>query len=256
MKRKEKDNKIVLMYIMIVILLVVIVVLIDLVALSFKKASKSLEESEDNIDAFTSTVTSSSISSSSFINEERNNQQDFSDLKESLEKVLDISSNNFSSKEIKEETEVKVDNEIDVINSYDVKSYYSNFYAYMSCWLFADWSDQYALQQNCWTDSYGLRRYGNDICIALGSRFGSVIGTRYQITLSNGYSFTAILADVKADCDTDVTNTFRYAGDGTPNIIEVLVDPSYLNYDVLVTGDVGALPEFNHSYVSYISEIS
>jgi len=84
-------------------------------------------------------------------------------------------------------------------------------------------STQFSLQQNCWTDSQGIRRCGDDVCIALGTFYTRGVGERFMITLSSGYEFAAIIADVKADAHTDATNRYNRRPDGSASMIEFII---------------------------------
>ena len=102
-------------------------------------------------------------------------------------------------------------------------------------------SPQYALQQKAWTDDYGLRRYESYYCVALGSAYGSEIGTKYLITLSSGAELMVILADQKADRDTVQGHTRDRSG----AVIEFVVDTPALPYEVKQSGSVSSIPGFN-----------
>ena len=101
-------------------------------------------------------------------------------------------------------------------------------------------SPQYALQQDAWTDMYGLRRVDGFYCIALGSAYGTEIGEKYIITLSTGYEFLAILADQKADRDTVDGHT----RDRNGAVIEFIVDSNHLPAEVKSSGSVSSIPGF------------
>lgn len=96
-------------------------------------------------------------------------------------------------------------------------------------------SAQYELQQQAYTDENGFRRIGDDYCVALGSAYGTEIGTTYSIVLDSGIEFTAILAECKDNKHTDSTN--RYI-EKNHNIVEYLVDTNKLNELALNMGDV------------------
>lgn len=102
-------------------------------------------------------------------------------------------------------------------------------------------SPQYALQQKAWTDDYGLRRYESYYCVALGSAYGSEIGTKYLITLSSGAEIVAILADQKAGRDTVQGHTRDRSG----AVIEFVVDTSMLPHEVRQSGSVSSIPGFD-----------
>ena len=111
-------------------------------------------------------------------------------------------------------------------------------------------SQQYKLQQMCWTDSQGIRRQGDDVCIALGSYYGTNIGDRYLITTDTGNSYTAVLADCKADIHTDANNQYREAGYGSKNIVEFIVDSNCLSGDVLFSGNIGTYNNYSGNITS------
>ena len=102
-------------------------------------------------------------------------------------------------------------------------------------------SPQYALQQKAWTDDYGLRRYESYYCVALGSAYGSEIGTKYLITLSSGTELMVILADQKADRDTVQGHTRDRSG----AVIEFVVDTPALSYEVRQSGSISSIPGFD-----------
>lgn len=147
-------------------------------------------------------------------------------------------------------------------------SYYFNipngntsFFAYMDYKTITDANSyQYKYQVNyCYTDDMGLRRnqYG-DYVIALGSYYGTEIGTRYNITLDNGTTFTAVLGDCKADIHTDAMNQYRSAGYNGEyqNVIEFIVDNNYLSNEVKSAGNIGAYDMFNCTGIVSITKIN
>ena len=101
-------------------------------------------------------------------------------------------------------------------------------------------SPQYQLQQEAYTDEYGLRKVDDFYCVALGSAFGSEIGARYIITLGNGNQVPVILADQKADRHTTPDNTRDYGG----AVIEFVVDTPVMPSAVRQSGSVSSIPEF------------
>jgi hypothetical protein len=110
-------------------------------------------------------------------------------------------------------------------------------------------SAQYKLQQEAWTDENGLRKVGDDYCIAVGTFYSRTVGERFKITLSSGTEFTAIVGDIKADRCTDSKNMYTpvYNERGkiiSANVIEFIVDTSSLPREVRRAGTVGALDGF------------
>ena len=110
-------------------------------------------------------------------------------------------------------------------------------------------SMQYKLQQEAYTDNNGLRKVGDYYCVALGSYYGSEIGQCYLITLDTGDSFKAILADQKADSDTDENNQYTETDNGG-NVVEFVVDVKKLPGAVRWQGTVSAIDGFNGSIES------
>lgn len=102
-------------------------------------------------------------------------------------------------------------------------------------------SPQYELQQEAWTDRQGLRRVNDFYCVALGSAYGTEIGTRYIITLDTGREIPAILADQKADCDTIQGHT----RDRNGAIMEFVVDAGALPAGARRMGDISVIPGFD-----------
>lgn len=137
----------------------------------------------------------------------------------------------------------------------------TSFFAYMDYNTITDTNSyQYQYQVNyCYTDDMGLRRnqYG-DYVIALGSYYGTEIGTRYSITLDNGTTFTAVLGDCKADMHTDAMNQYRSAGYNSEyqNVIEFIVDSNYLSSEVKSMGNIGEYNMFNCTGIVSIAKIN
>jgi hypothetical protein len=134
---------------------------------------------------------------------------------------------------------------------YSVPDVDSSFKAFMDYRSITDkTSDAYALQSKARTDALGFRRVGDDYIIALGSHFGKSIGTRYEIMLDSGKTFTAALGDNKSDRHTDKTNSYM---EKTGNVVEFIIDRSVLSKEVYRLGDISSLG-FEGSVVS-IKEI-
>lgn len=84
----------------------------------------------------------------------------------------------------------------------------TGFKSYMSykC-ITAVSSPQYKLQvSEAYTGKYGIRQVNGRYCVAIGSHFTSKIGTWFDLILENGTVIPCILADQKADKDTDGSN--------------------------------------------------
>lgn len=109
-------------------------------------------------------------------------------------------------------------------------------------------SKQYKLQRSsAYTGNYGIRMVNGRYCVAVGSYYTTKIGTYLDIVLENGEVIHAILADCKADKDTDVTN--RLHPDGSA--VEFVVDCSSLNKAIRNSGDVSTVNNWDSS-IDYI----
>lgn len=109
------------------------------------------------------------------------------------------------------------------------------FKSYMSYRAVSSSSAQGKLQAKAKTDSEtGIRKVDGRYCIALGSYYCSKIGTKIDLVMANGNIVKCILADQKANCDTDAKN--QKTPDGS--IAEFLVDMDKLPSKVKTMGDV------------------
>ena len=95
---------------------------------------------------------------------------------------------------------------------------------------------QYELQQKAWTDEYGLRRYGDEYMVAVGSYYGSV-GDHIKVTLDTGETFDAIIGDSKGK------RWYHKCGKGA-NVVEFIVDTSSLDKTAKEMGDISYIPSF------------
>lgn len=118
-------------------------------------------------------------------------------------------------------------------------------YAYYTA-VTATGSPQYKLLNgpDCYTDTKtGIRMVDDCYCIALGSYYGSTIGTKYKIRLSSGQSFNAILCDQKSNRHTDDNHQYAVRN---KDIIEFYVQGGYIPSSV--NGSYNSI--FNGSVVS------
>ena len=99
---------------------------------------------------------------------------------------------------------------------------------------------QWFLQQFCWTDEHGFRRFNNKYVIAVGTGFATHVGQELKITLSTGVVFYAIVGDIKKDIHTDFTNRFVPCNG---NIIEFLIDKKVMKQAVLDKGTISELSD-------------
>lgn len=132
----------------------------------------------------------------------------------------------------------------------------SSFKAYMDYRTITNKnSAQYKyISQNGWSDSQGFMRANADIgisddyyLIALGSYYGTEIGTKYRFTTNTGNVFYGVLADCKNDIHTNSTN--QYTTVGTPNVVEFIVDTRKLNKNVKYHGSANAYSPLKGSIV-------
>lgn len=103
-------------------------------------------------------------------------------------------------------------------------------------------SRQYELQKSlAYTNEQGLRMVNGRYCIALGSYYTTTIGQYVDVELENGKIICGILADCKADKDTDSTN--RIHSDGS--VVEFVIDIEELNCTIRKLGDISHLNGWN-----------
>lgn len=110
-----------------------------------------------------------------------------------------------------------------------------------------------------WCDSEGFMRANGErdlgisddyYMIALGSYYGTKIGTKYKITTNTGNVFYGILADCKDDKHTNSTNQYAKNND----VVEFIVDTKKLNRDVKRMGSANVYMPLNGS-ISKIERI-
>lgn len=109
-------------------------------------------------------------------------------------------------------------------------------------------SPQYKLlnSKECYTDSEtGIRMIDGYYCVALGSYYGSEIGTKYRITFSTGKSINVILCDQKSDRHTDSNHQYAVKNE---DIMEFYVQKNKIPGNV--RGNYGNLEQFSGSIVS------
>ena len=154
--------------------------------------------------------------------------------------------------DIAEET---VDEYAESYNMFD-SGFDSSFKAYMDYRCITDTTSvQYELQQQAYTDDRGLRRIGDDYCVALGTGITGGCGERFIIYLDSGYSFTVIVSDVKSDYHTDATCCFVPTGDNSGNVVEFIIDTDYADSGMLSSGNVGYYEDLSGN-ITAIEKIS
>lgn len=99
-------------------------------------------------------------------------------------------------------------------------------------------SKQYRLQAAyAKTGDYGIRMVNDRYCVAVGSHFTRNVGQYFDIILENGVVIPCILADQKADKDTDYDNiTTMHNG----CVSEFVVDSTSLDKNAKRSGDISS----------------
>ena len=114
---------------------------------------------------------------------------------------------------------------------------------YFKSWM--DWraityrnSRQWRMQQVAYTCDDGFRRVDGLYMIALGTYFlYHGVGDVFDVALSSGVTFRAVVGDVKDDRHTDPTNRF-HRSDGS--VVEFIVDRQVMCSSVLSTGSIAS----------------
>lgn len=109
------------------------------------------------------------------------------------------------------------------------------------------------MQKLAYTDELGCRRYGDHYIVGLGSAYADRVGETFEIELDTGVIFTIITGDMKADCDTDITNRFgecyNYNGEYCANILEFIIDKEILDTKAYQWGGVDYYEKFKGNIV-------
>ncbi|MCM1524667.1 MAG: hypothetical protein NC120_09450 [Ruminococcus sp.] len=113
-------------------------------------------------------------------------------------------------------------------------------------------SVQYDLQKQAYTDSQGIRRIDEDVCVALGTAYATDCGERFEITLDSGNIFTAIVGDIKADTHTDPSNSYVELWEGHGDMVEFIVDTKKLDKHIRIMGSVGEYEDYSGNVVSIV----
>ncbi len=103
-------------------------------------------------------------------------------------------------------------------------------------------SPQYRLlnSSDCYTDEEtGIRMVDGCYCVALGSYYGTKIGTKYKITLDSGKEFNVILCDGKSNRHTDANNQYAVVNN---DVLEFYVEKRKIPSGI--RGDYGRLEQF------------
>lgn len=114
-------------------------------------------------------------------------------------------------------------------------------YRYIQRW---GWSDYDGFMRCDGETDLGIT--DNYYLVALGSYYGTEIGTKYKITLDTGRVFYGVLADCKDDGDTDVTHRYSYNND----VVEFIVDTQRLDRTVQLFGSANVYMPLNGKIAS------
>lgn len=150
------------------------------------------------------------------------------------------------------EDEIHPSNKIEYV-SLGVPDIDSSFKSWMSYKAVTNTkSDQYKfINTYGYADSDGFMRCAKDddfgveqdyYLIALGSYYGTTIGTKYKITLDTGKFFYGVLGDCKADVHTNSTNQYVPMNG---NVVEFIVDTAILNSKVKRLGSANCCEQLN-----------
>ena len=125
------------------------------------------------------------------------------------------------------------------------------FKSYTDYRMLSKSSVQWKLQEQAYTDENGLRKIDDAYLVALGSYYGTTLGTRYTVTLSNGSVFDIVLCDCKQDRHTDAKNQVCLSNG---SILEFYVDTSQLPKGVRRSGSISSIDFFSGSIISIVQK--
>lgn len=113
----------------------------------------------------------------------------------------------------------------------------NSFKSYMDYKTITDrTSAQYELQKlYSSTDANGIRIVGERYCVAIGSGFDCAIGDEIELIMESGEVIKCVVADIKADKDTDLTNKQHNVDN---SVCEFIVDTDLLSDVVRKMGDI------------------
>lgn len=107
---------------------------------------------------------------------------------------------------------------------------------------------------NCYIDENGLLVYNDgDIdyyCVAMGSYYGDV-GDKFSIQVEDGIWYNVLMAELKADQHTDVSNRYT-VGEKVNCMLEFLVDSDVLDDKAKISGNINDIEEVSGKIVNII----
>lgn len=110
-------------------------------------------------------------------------------------------------------------------------------------------SAQWRLQQSAHDGFFGIRQIDRRFCIAVGSAYTSKIGQYIDLVLENGTIIHCVLADQKADRDTNAENTIT-EHDGS--LVEFIVNSGQLSSKVKRMGDISYATDSWNSMITQV----
>ena len=110
-------------------------------------------------------------------------------------------------------------------------------------------SKHWKLQEQAYTDDNGLRKIDDAYLVALGSYYGTELGTQYIVTLSTGNTFKIMLCDQKKNIHTDDKNQVDI---GNGSVLEFYVDANKLPRIAKITGTIGSIDFFSGEVISIV----
>ena len=123
---------------------------------------------------------------------------------------------------------------------YHIPEYYG-FKSWMSYKAITNKSSkQYKLQQIASTGYAGIRVANDRMCVAIGTAFGTEIGTYIDLILENGTIIPCIVGDVKDPKHTDSSNVFTIVTKNKKTYCcsEFIVDTKQLDKNAAKAGDI------------------
>lgn len=134
----------------------------------------------------------------------------------------------------------------------------SSFKSWMDYNMITDHaSPQWAyIQRWGWCDGNGFMRADGErdlgitddyYMVALGSYYGTGIGTKYRITTDTGNVFYAVLCEQKADCNTDWLHQY---GTDNNDVVEFIIDETRLDRLVMSVGSANVYMPLNGKVAS------
>ena len=148
--------------------------------------------------------------------------------------------------------EINTENDVIEIHKVVVINQSKTFKSYMPYdSITAKSSKQYKIRQLAFTSEYGLRKFEDRFCVAVGTSITSEVGTYIDVILKNGTVIPCIVGDVKADIHTNSDN-ITTSNNGC--VCEFIVDMNQLPYVVRNKDNTGS-GNISHCYEEWMSPV-